>query len=174
MKREGSRKRAELALLAIGLAFGAGLTVTLGFTYDVLTQRTVTTTYTMTSFVVITVPGTVTTTALYAQIQASVVSCLWSGSDEYCEVTLTNSGNLMTATDGNCSLTYSGQTYAGHTGPTLNSSASPGAPQQLIPGKSVAVYCQASSSGIAAAGAQVTGSISLSDGGAAVFSGTAA
>lgn len=173
MSKVGLDKSAGLAILVIGLAIGAGLVFTLNYTYDVLTPRTITTTWTETSFVVVTIPGTLTSTTYFAQIQASVLSCGWSGSSEYCEVSLINSGNLVTSTTGNCNLTYSGQTNRGYTGPTLDSAASPGAPQQLVPGGTVGTYCQASSGGAAEAGAAVTGSIVLAYGVEAVFSGTA-
>ena len=161
-----------LALLVIGLAIGAGLVFTLNFAYDVLTPRTLTTTWTETSIVVITVPGSFTT-AGQAQIEANVTSCGWSGTHEYCEVALTNTGNLGTATTGNCSLSYGGHSYPGYTGPTVASSTSPGAPQQLIPGKSPTVYCQASTGGAAGSSVLVTGKILLADGTSALFFGIA-
>jgi len=167
LKAEGSRKTVGLALLVIGLAIGAGLAFTLSYAYGVLTPHTVT------SVVIITVPTIITSTAVYAQIQATVTSCQWSGTYEYCEVVLENPGSLVTATTGNCSLSYGGHTYAGYTGPTLGSAASPGAPQQLIPGGRAITYCQASSGESAGAGEQVTGTIPVGDGGEAVFSAAA-
>ena len=151
----------------IGLAIGAGLVFTLNYAYDVLTPHTAT------SIIVITVPTIITSTAVYAQIQATVTSCQWSGTHEYCEVVLENPGSLITATTGNCSLSYGSHTYAGYTGPTLGSAASPGAPQQLIAGGRTTSYCQASSGESAGAGEQVTGTILLADGGEAVFSAAA-
>ena len=173
MSREVKGKSAGLALLVIGLAIGAGLVFTLNYTFDVLTPRTITTTWVETSFVIITLPATVTSSTAYAQISASVTTCQWSGSDEYCEVGLMNSGEAGTATTGNCSLTYGGKTYAGYTGPTLATAVSPGGPQQLIPGSNRTTYCQASTGGEAEAGEQVTGSIHLANGGEALFSATA-
>jgi hypothetical protein len=69
-----------------------------------------------------------------------------------------------TATSGNCTLSYGGQTYGGYTGPTQASATAPGTPQQLIPKAAPTTYCQASSGGAAGAGTQVTGSILLADG----------
>jgi hypothetical protein len=166
-------KSVGLAILVIGLAIGAGLVFTINYAYDVLTPRTITTTWTLTSFVVITIPGTITSTSSTAQIESGVTSCGWSGSSEYCEVSLSNTGTLVTATTGNCNMTYEGQTYRGYTGPTPGSASSPGAPQQLIPGKSVTTYCQASNGGKPVAGTQVTGTVFLADGGEAAFSGVA-
>jgi len=174
MRRGVSSKGIGLTLLVMGLVIGAGLVFTLDYAYDVLTPRTLTTTWTDTSFVVITVPGPVTTTTGYANVQASVPSCLWSGSHEFCEVVLTNSGNLGTATSGNCSLMYGGRIYSGYTGPTQASAASPGAPQQLVPGGTATTYCRASTTAAAGVGAQVIGSIFLADGASAIFTATAA
>lgn len=173
MKKGASGRSVGLALLVIGLAIGAGLVFTLNYTYDVLSPRTYTSIWTKTSIVVITIPGPISTSTGFVQISASVTSCQWSGSHEYCEVTLTNSGSLGTATTGNCSLNYGNQTYKGNTGPTLGSASSPGAPQQLISEGSATTYCQASVGGAAVAGSQVTGMILLADGGQAIFSGTA-
>ena len=173
LSRGVSGRSVGLTLLVIGLVIGAGLVVSLNYVYDFMTPRTVTTTWVETSFVILTMPGTTNSTIAKAQVQANVTSCQWSGSHEYCEVALTNSGNLVTATMGNCSLTYGGQTNAGYTGPTLASAISPGSPQQLIPGSTRTTYCQASVGGAADAGAQVTGSILLTDGTRAAFSGTA-
>jgi len=173
LKKGVSGKTTGLALVVIGLAIGAGLVFTLNFAYDVLTPRTITTTWTETSIVVITVPGTFTTTTSYAQIEANVTSCGWSGSHEQCEVVLKNFGNLGTATSGNCTLSYAGHAYTGFTGPTQASATSPGAAQQLIPGNSVTSYCQAATGGAAGTEAQVTGSILLADGVDVEFSGTA-
>jgi len=164
LKAEGSRRTVGLALLVIGLAIGAGLVFTLNYAFDVLTPHTVT------SVFVITVPTTITSTAVYAQIQATVTSCQWTGSHEYCEIVLENPGDLVTATTGNCSLSYGGHTYTGYTGPTLGSAASPGAAQQLIAGGKATAYCQASSGEPAGAGEQVIGAIPLTDRGEAVFS----
>jgi hypothetical protein len=168
-----SSRTAGLALLVAGLAIGAGLVFTLNYTYDVLTPRTITTVFTMTSIVVITVPGPIKTTTGYAEVQTAVTTCLWSGTHEYCEVVLTNSGNLGTATTGNCSLSYGGHVYPSYTGPTLKSAISPGAPQQLIPGGSPTTYCEAFTGEAAGAGAQVTGTILLANGADAQFSAVA-
>ena len=168
-----SGRSVGLTLLVIGLVIGAGLVVSLNYVYDFLTPRTVTTTWVETSFVIMTMPGTTNSITVKVQVHANVTSCQWSGSNEYCEVALTNSGNLGTATTGNCSLTYGGQTHAGYTGPTLVGAISPGAPQQLIAGNTRTTYCQASAGGAAGAGDQVTGLILLADGTGAAFFGTA-
>lgn len=168
-----SGKTVGLVLLVMGLVIGAGLVFTLNYTYDVLTPRTVTTTWTKTSIVVITIPTVITSTTVYVQIQAAVTSCQWSSSREYCELSLNDTGNLGTATTGNCSLSYGSHTYAGYTGPSLGSAASPGSPQQLIPGGSTTTYCQASNGVAAGAGRQVTGTVALADGGEAAFSAVA-
>jgi hypothetical protein len=156
----------------MGLVIGGGLVFTLNFVYDVLTPRTITTTWTETSIVVITIPSTITTTG-YAQIEPSVTSCAWNGAHEFCVVVLKNFGNMGTATSGNCSLSYGGSTYAGYTGPTQASAAHPGAAQQLVPGSTVTTYCQASAGGAAGAAAQVNGSIALANGATVSFSTTA-
>jgi hypothetical protein len=170
LRARASSKTTGLALLVIGLTIGAGLVFTLNYTYEVLSPRTITTTWTETSIVVITIPTVITSTTVYVQIQASVTSCQWSGSHEYCEVVLKDSGNLGTATIGNCSLSYGSHTYAGYTGPTLTSAAPPGTPQQLVPGSSRTSYCQASSGGAAGAGTQLTGTVLLGDGAEVGFS----
>ena len=164
LKKGVSNRTVGLALLAVGLAIGAGLVITLNLAYDVLTPHTVTTTWTETSIVVIKVPGTFTTTTVFAQVEASATSCAWSGSHEYCEIVLKNSGNMVTTASGNCTLSYGGREYAGFTGPTQAYAASPGAPQQLVPGISVTTYCQGATGGAAGAGIQVTGSIFLAYG----------
>ena len=173
MNREVSGRSIGLSLLVIGLVIGAGLVISLNYIYDVLTPRTVTTTWVETSFVILTMPGTISSTTGYVQVQAIVTTCQWSGSHEYCEVALTNSGNMGMATTGNCSLTYGGQTHAGYTGPTLASATSPGGPQQLMPGGTRMTYCQASAGAAAGGGVDVTGVILLADGVEAVFSATA-
>ena len=172
--REATTKAAGLAILVMGLAIGAGLTFTLSFAYGVISIHTVTTTYIETSIVVITVPTFIsTTTTASPRIQVSAASCEWGGAHEYCDVVLSNPGNLGTATTGNCSLTFGGQTYAGYTGPSEGSAVSPGYSQQLVPGGSPTVYCQASAGGAAGGGAQVTGSILLATGGDVPFNATA-
>jgi hypothetical protein len=173
LRKGAPGKFVGLVLLFMGLAIGAGLVFTLNYTYDVLTPRTITTTWTATSIVVITIPTVLTSTTVYTQIQASVTSCQWGGSHEYCDVVLKNTGNLGTASTGNCSLSYGGHTYSGNTGPTLASATSPGAPQQLTPGVSRTTYCLASTGQAAGAGVQVNGSILLADGAVASFSANA-
>jgi len=154
----------------IGLAIGAGMVFTINYTYVVFTPRTITTTWTVTSIVVITLPTVITSTMVYPQVQATTAACQWSGPLEYCQVVLKNSGNLGTATTGNCSLFYGGRSYDGYTGPTPASAVSPGAPQQLIPAASVTTYCQATTSEAAGVGVQVTGYVLLADGNDAFFS----
>jgi hypothetical protein len=174
MRVGASGRSAGLALLVAGLAIGGALTFTLSYVYGVLTPRTETTTVTVNSIVIITVPTVITSTnSGYVQVDANVTSCQWSGSHEFCEVTLHNVGTLDTATSGNCSLNYGSYTFNGFTGPTRLSAASPGAPQQLIPGGTTTSYCQASAGEAAGAGVQVTGSIFLADGADALFTGTA-
>jgi len=173
LRSGASGKTAELALLVAGLAIGGGLTFTLSYAYNVLTPRTVTTTLTENSIVVITVPTILSTTTGTAQIEATTTTCQWGGVSEYCEVSLGNTGTLGTATTGNCTMTYGGHTLDGYTGPTRASAVTPGAAQQLIPGGSATTYCQASSGAAAGAGASITGAIQLADGGEAVFSGNA-
>ena len=170
MKTGASRRTAGLAILVIGLAIGAGLVFTLNYTYVVLRPRTITTTWTVTSIVVITLPTVITSTMVYPQVQATGTACQWGGSQEYCQVVLKNSGTLGTATAGNCSLFYGGRSYEGYTGPTAASAVSPGAPQQLIPASSVTAYCQVTNSEAAGAGVQVTGYVLLADGNDAFFS----
>ena len=173
MQKGRSGKTVGLALLVIGLAIGGGLTFTFSYAYGVLSERTVTVTSTLTSFDIITIPTIITTTVGYAVVQANLTQCQGSGSGEYCEVVLTNTGSLLTATAGNCSLTYGGQTNGGYTGPTPDSAVSPGVPQQLIPGGTRVTYCVTANVGAAAPGAQVTGAIFLASGGKAFFSGAA-
>ena len=173
MKKERSIKTAGLVLLVAGLAIGAGLTFTLSYAYGVLTPRTLTTTETVDKIVVITVPSVVSTTSGSAVVAANATSCQSSGGNEFCEVSLVNSGTAGTATTGNCSLTFGGHTYVGYTGPTRSSAVPPGAAQQLIAGGSADVYCQASAGGAAGSGTEVTGNIALTDGVAATFSKTA-
>ena len=173
MQKGVSRRTTGVVLLVFGLAIGAGLVFTLSYTYDVLAPRTITTTWTKLSIVVITVPGAVTTSTGYVQIQASVTTCGWSGTHEYCEIVLNNLGTLNTATTGNCTMSYGSQSYTGYTGPTAATASSPGAPQQLVAGISRISYCQVSAEGAAGAGTQVTGSVILADGGSVEFVATA-
>ena len=173
MSKGASGKSAGLALLVIGLAIGAGLVFTLNYTFDVLTPKTITTTWVETSFVTLTIPATTNSTSSHAQIEAILTSCQRSGSQEYCEIALTNSGSLVTATSGNCSLTFGGQLHEGYTGPSLATATAPGAPQQLMPEATRSTFCQASNGPAAGAGTQVTGTILLADGDELGFAGTA-
>jgi len=170
MKTGAPSRTAGLAVLVIGLAIGAGLAFTLNYTYVVLNPRTITTTWTATSIVVITLPTIITSTTVYPQVRVTSTQCQHSGSQEYCQVVLKNSGNLGTATTGNCSLFFGAHSYEGYTGPTPASAMSPGAPQQLVPGTPVTTYCQATTDEAASAGAQVTGFVLLADGNDAFFS----
>ena len=180
MRRALSGQAMGAALLVVGLAIGAGLVYVTTYVNGVPTKSvTLTTTQVSTSVTTQTTTETVTETNPFggsvgvAQVSATVTSCQWSGTHEYCEVGLTNSGSIDVATTGACSLDYGGQTYGGYTGPSLAAAVSPGASQQIVVGGSVTGNCQGSSGGAAVAGVQVTGTISLENGGEALFSGTA-
>jgi hypothetical protein len=152
----------------MGMAVGALVALTVTYADGGLGARTFTVTRTFTTISLFTVY--VPSTALYAQITTTVTACQWSGSLEYCQVVVSNTGSLGTATTGQCVLNYGSHAYAGYSGPTLASAVSPGSPQQLLPGGSATVYCQASGGVAAGAGAQLTGTLTLSDGGEAIFS----
>jgi flagellin-like protein len=113
--------------------------------------------------------GTFTSTA---QVQASVTSCVASGSgataQETCSLVLTNSGNANTLITGVCSLTFGGSTY------TATASATGTSTTTVPSGGSGTYQCQdaAGTGHSAGAGSQVTGAVILSNGGNALFSGT--
>jgi flagellin-like protein len=111
--------------------------------------------------------GTFTSTA---QVQASVTSCVASGSgataQETCNLVLTNSGNANTQATTSCSLTFGGKTVIGVTS---------GAAVTSVPAGSTALAVCTGAQGAgnsAAVGSQVTGSIILTNGGNALFSAT--
>ena len=155
----------------MGMAVGAIVSLSVTYAEGGLGARTYTTTifFTTVSIYTIYTPSEVS----YAQITATVTSCQWGGSQEYCQVVVSNSGNLGTATTGTCVLNYGSNAYSGYTGPSLASAVSPGAPQQLVPGGSLTVYCQASAGIAAGAGTPMMGDFALADGGQAVFSANA-
>ena len=160
-----SRARGAL-LLIVGLALGAGLVFVSTYVSGGNHTETVTSLSTITTTTTATVTQTPGGFSVTAQVEASVNECNYngiSGGAEACQVVLTNSGNLSVSTTGSCSLTYGGGTYAG----ILSGGGT------VAPGSSLTVVCASASSTGAGAGVQVTGSISLSDGGMAVFSGTA-
>jgi hypothetical protein len=166
-----SNQASGIALLAMGIVIGVSLVFVTTHLSAGAAPRTVTTT--ATHILIITQTVSVVQTVSYVHVSATVDSCQWGGTREYCEVVLSNSGNANTATSGTCSLTYGGQTFSGYTGPTLGSAVSPGAPQQLVPGDSPTVYCQGTGGGAAGAGVQVEGSVLLTNGDSVVFLTTA-
>lgn len=157
-----------VALIVIGMVIGAGVALTVTYAEGGLGARTSIITRTFTSVSIVTM--FTTSQVLYAQITSTAIACKWNGSQEYCQVTISNSGNLGTATTGLCTLTYGGHAYAGYTGPTLATAVSPGLPQQLIPGGSVGVYCRGSGGEAAGAGVQILGTFPLANGGQTIFS----
>jgi hypothetical protein len=173
MRTAMSGEATGAALLIVGLVIGAGLVLVVTYVNGGPTPRTVTVTTTETTILVYTLTNTFRTTASFVTVTATVTSCQWSGTHEYCEIVLSNTGNSNTATTGNCSMSYGSKTYVGYTGPTLASSVSPGAAQQLISGGSATVYCQASSGEAAGSGVMVNGTLSMGYGGVALFSGSA-
>jgi len=112
--------------------------------------------------------GTFTSTA---RVQASVTNCSWNTANEVCTLILVNSGNANTATTGSCSLTYKGATYGGESS-NVNPPVAP-VSQAVNSGGSPTVYCMGLTGAAAGAGTQITGSVILSNGGNALFSGTA-
>jgi hypothetical protein len=173
MGKEMSNQAAGIALLAMGIIIGVSLVFVTTHLSAGVAPQTVTVTATATHILIITQTVSVVETVSYVHVSATVDSCQWGGTREYCEVVLSNSGNANTATTGACSLTYGGQTFSGYTGPTLASAVSPGTPQQLIPGDSPTVYCQATGGGASGAGVQVAGSVLLVNGDSVMFSTTA-
>jgi len=104
--------------------------------------------------------GTFTSTA---QVSAGTVTC--SGTPEVCLVPLQNTGSGNTAITGVCNLAFAGGPYVGT---AVMTSGSLGA------GSSGVVSCTASGTSHAAAGTEITGSISLGNGAYVLFAGTAA
>jgi len=104
--------------------------------------------------------GTFTATA---RVQASVTSCAWNGTNEVCTLILTNSGNANTATTASCRLTYLGVGYSGTVANGGTVTAGAALNGVTCTGGTVA----------AGSGAQVTGSVILTNGGNALFSATA-
>ena len=107
--------------------------------------------------------GTFTSTA---RIQASVTACNYNtlvAGAEACQLILTNSGNANAATTAACSLTYGGATHAGVVGGGGTVTA----------GSTLTVTCAYTVGATATVGSQITGSVILSNGGNALFSGTA-
>jgi len=166
--RIGVSPNTGVALIVIGMAVGAVVSLTVTYAEGGLGARTFTTTSVFTTVSLYTVY--VSSEVSFAQITATVTTCQWGGSQEYCEVVVSNTGNLGTATTGLCVLNYGGNAYAGYTGPSLATAVSPGGPQQLVPGGSRTVYCQASAGVAAGAGTPLMGDFALADGGQAVFS----
>ena len=103
--------------------------------------------------------GTFTSTA---QVSAGTVSC--SGTPEVCVVPLQNTGSGNTAITGVCNLAFAGGPYVGTA--VLTGS--------LQAGGGGLVSCTAPGSAHAAAGSEVTGSITLGNGAYVLFAGTAA
>jgi len=104
--------------------------------------------------------GTFTSTA---QVSAGTVSC--SKTPEVCVVPLQNTGSGNTAITGVCNLAFAGGPYVGVAVLTSGS---------LQAGGSGLVSCTAPGSAHAAAGSEVTGSITLGNGAYVLFAGTAA
>jgi len=104
--------------------------------------------------------GTFTSTA---QVSAGTVSC--SGTPEVCLVPLQNTGSANTMITGACNLAFAGGPYVGTAVMTSGN---------LHGGSSGVVSCTAPGSAHAAAGTEVTGSISLGNGVYVLFAGTAA
>jgi len=112
--------------------------------------------------------GTFTSTA---RVQASATNCSWNGANEVCTLILTNSGNANTATTGSCQLSYGG---AAKSGESSNVNPPVAAVVQAVnAGTPVTTYCMALTGLAAGAGAQVTGSLVLANGGNALFSASA-
>ena len=100
-----------------------------------------------------------------ARVQASVTSCTSPAANQQdCALVLTNSGNANTTPTGSCSLTYGGHTYAGTTAVPV-----------ITAGTSVSVTCHTANAAqpVATLGSQITGAVILTNGGNALFSGTA-
>ena len=104
--------------------------------------------------------GTFTSTA---QVSAGTVSC--SGTPEVCVVPLQNTGSGNTAIIGLCNLAFAGGPYVGTAVMTSGS---------LQAGGSAVISCTAPGSSHAAAGSEITGSITLGNGAYVLFAGTAA
>ena len=104
--------------------------------------------------------GTFTSTA---QVSAGTVSC--SGTPEICVVPLQNSGSGNTAITGVCNLAFAGGPYVGAAVMTSGN---------LDAGSNGLVSCTAPGSSHAAAGSEITGSITLGNGAYVLFAGTAA
>ena len=104
--------------------------------------------------------GTFTSTA---QVSAGTISC--SGTPEVCMVSLQNIGSANTAITGTCNLAFAGGPYVGTAVMTSGN---------LNAGSKGVASCTAPGSSHAAAGSEITGSITLGNGAYVLFAGTAA
>jgi len=104
--------------------------------------------------------------AIHAKFVTSNVTCDYDNivaGAEACQVTIQNLSGTTTMTTGSCSLTYGGATYSGE--------IEFGGP--IGPGGDSTVECSHTAATGAGAGAEITGSIHLTNGGNATFSGMA-
>lgn len=181
MKVGLSSQVGAVAFLIIGLVIGAGLvfmTTYLNGGYSVDTTTTTATTTVLSTYTSVDVSTDVlaTTTTVTvtnpttvigsAQVTASVVACNYNtmvSGAEACEVVLTNSGNVSTGTTGACTLTYEGGNHQGE--------VSGGG--TVAAGSYITVTCAFAVGTGLSPGTQITGAIYLTNGGSALFSGTA-
>jgi len=105
-----------------------------------------------------------------AQVQASVTNCSYTGTSptgtEACNLVLTNSGSANTMATASCSLTYGGST---HIGTTSGAAYTTGIPA----GQTALAICTGAAGAAPTVGAQISGSVILTNGGNALFSATA-
>ena len=169
LKTDSRRQSMAVVFLVGGLAAGAILALAASYAAG-FGARTITRTQTSVAVFTVTIPMVVSKSP---GVEAGVTSCQWSGSQEYCELELINPGVDSAPTSGNCTMAYSGHEYGGFTGPPLASAGSPGTPQQIVPGGTKVVYCQASTGSAAGSQTRGAGNVTMADGEKVGFSGTA-
>jgi len=107
--------------------------------------------------------GTFTKTAA---VSASVTSCVYNGTNEVCSLSMINSGTSNTNANA-CSMTFKGTTVTG----TL-AFVAPSTSLTLTAGQTSYITC--TGGGDAGAGNAITGTVTTSNGGSILFSGSSA
>lgn len=164
MSRKATGMAITASLLFAGVIIGAGLVLGTQVLTGASTQKTTTFTVTTTVFTSSTGNGQVA----YAQVTTSIVSC--NASTKECQIQLLNTGNAAVTPNG---CAFSGSAGGPATlGSTPGSGGIPsGTPGTLTSGNSETVYC-GQFPGTVMPGDEAAGSITLNDGGLAIFSGT--
>jgi len=164
--------------VVVGLLIGAGLVLATTYangepkastitatqleTVDTATQTFVVTTVSTIATVTVTTTQSSEFTATTASISLGAASCT-DTIDTVCTMAWTNTGNANTQALAACSVSFGGSTYSG---------AITGAPVNLASGGSGSLTCTATNPVALQAGEAVSGSVSLENGGSALFSGS--